>query len=166
MIVVGGGATGLGTAVDAASRGFSTLLLESHDFAKGTSSKSTKLAHGGVRYLAQGNVMLVYEALQERGRRRKNAPHLVSSLPFVVPGYTWWSNPFYGAGLTLYSLIAGSLGMGFSRLVGPKEVLRLAPTLEPEGLTGGVVYYDGQFDDTRLAISLVRTLFDQAQCQH
>ncbi len=160
MIVIGGGATGLGTAVDAASRGFSTLLLESHDFAKGTSSKSTKLVHGGVRYLAQGNVMLVYEALQERGRLRKNAPHLVSSLPFIVPGYTWWSNPFYGAGLTLYSLMAGSLGMGFSRLIGPKEVLRLAPTLEPEGLTGGVVYYDGQFDDTRLAISLVRTLFD------
>ncbi len=160
LIVVGGGATGLGTAVDAATRGYSVLLLEAHDFAKGTSSRSTKLVHGGVRYLAQGNLALVYEALQERGRLHRNAPHLVSTLPFVVPGYTWWSNPYYGAGLLLYSLLAGSLGMGFSRLVGAKEALRLAPTLEPEGLTGGVVYYDGQFDDARLAITLVRTLHD------
>lgn len=160
VIVVGGGATGLGTAVDAAARGYKTLLLESHDFAKGTSSRSTKLVHGGVRYLAQGNVMLVYEALQERGRLRKNAPHLVSSLPFVVPGYTWWSNPYYGIGLTLYSLMAGSLGIGFSRVIGKKEALRLAPTLEPNGLQGGVVYYDGQFDDARLAVSLMRTLLD------
>lgn len=160
VIVIGGGATGLGTAVDAATRGYRTLLLESHDFAKGTSSRSTKLVHGGVRYLAQGNVALVYEALQERGRMRKNAPHLVKSLPFVVPGYTWWSNPFYGAGLMLYSVMAGSLGLGFSRLVSAKEAIRLAPTLEPEGLTGGVVYYDGQFDDARMAITLMRTLFD------
>lgn len=160
VVVIGGGATGLGTAVDAASRGYSTLLLEAHDFAKGTSSRSTKLVHGGVRYLAQGNVMLVYEALQERGRLRRNAPHLVSSLPFIVPGYTWWSNPYYGAGLMLYSLMAGSLGIGFSKLVGRDEALRLAPTLEPEGLTGGVIYYDGQFDDSRLAVALMRTLQD------
>jgi len=160
MIVIGGGATGLGTAIDAATRGYRTLLLEAHDFAKGTSSRSTKLVHGGVRYLAQGNLALVYEALQERGRLRRNAPHLVSALPFVVPGYTWWSNPFYGAGLLLYSVMAGSLGLGFSRLVGPKEALRLAPTLEPEGLTGGVVYYDGQFDDARLTITMARTLQD------
>jgi glycerol-3-phosphate dehydrogenase len=160
MIIVGGGATGLGAAVDAAARGYRTLLLEAHDFAKGTSSRSTKLVHGGVRYLAQGNVALVYEALQERGRLRRNAPHLVSVLPFVVPGYTWWSNPFYGAGLLLYSAMAGSLGMGFSRLVSKREALRLAPTLEPEGLTGGVVYYDGQFDDSRLAITLLRTAMD------
>jgi glycerol-3-phosphate dehydrogenase len=160
VIIVGGGATGLGTAVDAAARGYRTLLLEAYDFAKGTSSRSTKLVHGGVRYLAQGNIALVYEALQERGRLRRNAPHLVSVLPFVVPGYTWWSNPFYGAGLLLYSAMAGSLGMGISRLVGPKEALRLAPTLEPEGLSGGVVYYDGQFDDARLAISLLRTALD------
>ncbi len=158
VIVIGGGATGLGTAVDAASRGYKTLLLEAHDFAKGTSSRSTKLVHGGVRYLAQGNIGLVYEALQERGRLRQNAPHLVTSLPFVVPGYTWWSNPYYGAGLMLYSLMAGSLGIGFSRLVGRDEALRLAPTLEPKGLQGGVVYYDGQFDDTRLAIALLRTM--------
>ncbi|HEU4321709.1 MAG TPA: glycerol-3-phosphate dehydrogenase/oxidase [Roseiflexaceae bacterium] len=161
VVVVGGGATGLGTALDAAARGYSTLLLESVDFAKGTSSRSTKLVHGGVRYLAQGNISLVYEALQERGRLRRNAPHLVSALPFVVPGYTWWSNPFYGAGLLLYSVMAGSLGIGFSRLVSAEEALRLAPTLEPKGLRGGVVYYDGQFDDTRLAVALLRTLHDQ-----
>jgi glycerol-3-phosphate dehydrogenase len=161
VIIIGGGATGLGTAVDAAARGYRTLLLESHDFAKGTSSRSTKLVHGGVRYLAQGNVALVYEALQERGRLRRNAPHLVSVLPFVVPGYTWWSNPFYGVGLLLYSVMAGTLGMGFSRLVNPSEALRLAPTLEPNGLRGGVVYYDGQFDDARLAITLLRTALDQ-----
>jgi glycerol-3-phosphate dehydrogenase len=160
VIIVGGGATGLGSAVDAAARGYRTLLLEAEDFAKGTSSRSTKLVHGGVRYLAQGNIALVYEALQERGRLRRNAPHLVSVLPFVVPGYTWWSNPFYGAGLLLYSAMAGSLGMGFSRPVSKREALRLVPTLEPEGLTGGVVYFDGQFDDTRLAITLMRTAQD------
>src|SRR3712207_557127 len=130
LTVIGGGATGLGAAVDAAARGYKTLLLEAHDFAKGTSSRSTKLVHGGVRYLAQGNVILVYEALRERGRLKRNAPHLVRSMPFVVPGYTWWSNPYYGAGLMLYSLMAGTLGLGFSRLVGSKEALRLAPTLE------------------------------------
>jgi glycerol-3-phosphate dehydrogenase len=160
IIVIGGGATGLGIAVDAAARGYTTLLLEAHDFAKGTSSRSTKLVHGGVRYLAQGNVALVYEALQERGRLRRNAPHLVFPLPFVVPAYTWWSQPFYGAGLLLYSVMAGRLGFGFSRIVGPKEALRLAPTLEPKGLRGGVVYYDAQFDDTRLAITLLRTAQD------
>jgi len=160
MIVIGGGATGLGTAVDAATRGYRTLLLEAHDFAKATSSRSTKLVHGGVRYLAQGNLALVYEALRERGRLQRNAPHLVKALPFVVPGYTWWSNPYYGAGLMLYSLMAGSLGIGFSRLVGPKEALRLAPTLEPDGLRGGVVYYDGQFDDARLVVTLMRTVLD------
>ncbi|NJN19467.1 MAG: glycerol-3-phosphate dehydrogenase/oxidase [Oscillochloris sp.] len=160
VIVIGGGATGLGTAVDAAARGYRTLLLEAHDFAKGTSSKSTKLVHGGVRYLAQGNIALVYEALQERGRLRRNAPHLVSALPFVVPGYTWWSNPYYGAGLLLYSAMAGSLGLGISRPIGRKKALELAPTLEPKGLNGGVVYYDGQFDDARLAITLMRTAQD------
>ena len=160
MIVIGGGATGLGTAVDAASRGYRTLLLEAYDFAKGTSSRSTNLVHGGVRYLAQGNVALVYEALKERGRLRRNAPQLVRALPFVVPAYTWWSRPYYGAGLMLYSLMAGSLGLGFSRLIGRTEALRLAPTLEPSGLRGGVVYYDGQFDDARLAMTLMRTVQD------
>jgi len=160
VIVIGGGATGLGTAVDAASRGYKTLLLEAYDFAKGTSSRSTKLVHGGVRYLAQGNISLVYEALQERGRLGRNAPHLVKALAFVVPGYKWWSNPYYGAGLTLYSLMAGRLGIGFARLIGPKKARQLVPTLEPTGLQGGVVYYDGQFDDSRLAVSLMLTLQD------
>jgi glycerol-3-phosphate dehydrogenase len=161
LVVIGGGATGLGTAVDAAARGYTTLLLEAADFAKGTSSRSTKLVHGGVRYLAQGNVGLVYDALRERGRMRRNAPHLVHTLPFVVPAYDWWSRPFYGAGLLLYSLMAGSLGLGASRIISRDEALRLAPTLEPRGLRGGVVYYDGQFDDARMAIALLRTLHDQ-----
>jgi glycerol-3-phosphate dehydrogenase len=160
VIVIGGGATGLGTAVDAAARGYRTLLLEAHDFAKGTSSRSTKLIHGGVRYLAQGNIALVYEALLERGRLRRNAPHLVTTQPFLVPGYTWWSNPYYGAGLLLYSAMAGSLGLGLSRPVGRAKALELAPTLEPHGLRGGVVYYDGQFDDARLAITLMKTALD------
>jgi glycerol-3-phosphate dehydrogenase len=160
VIVIGGGATGLGTAVDAATRGYKTLLVEAHDFAKGTSSRSTKLVHGGVRYLAQGNVTLVYEALKERGRLRQNAPHLVKPLPFVVPSYKFWSKPFYGAGLTLYSMMAGKLGLGFSKLINKKEALRLAPTLEPDGLRGGVVYYDGQFDDARLALALMLSIFD------
>src|SRR5215207_1758463 len=111
LVVIGGGATGLGTAVDAAARGYRTLLLEAFDFAKGTSSRSTKLVHGGVRYLAQGNIGLVFGALRERGILHRNAPHLVHTLPFVVPAYEWWSRPFYGAGLLLYSLLAGSLGM-------------------------------------------------------
>jgi glycerol-3-phosphate dehydrogenase len=153
-------AGGLGTAVGAAARGYRTLLLEAFDFAKGTSSRSTKLVHGGVRYLVQGNTGLVFGALRERGILQRNAPHLVHRLPFVVPAYDWWSRPFYGAGLLLYSLLAGSLGMGFSRVVSRDQALRLAPTLEPIGLRGGVVYYDGQFDDSRMAIALLRTLQD------
>jgi glycerol-3-phosphate dehydrogenase len=160
VIIIGGGATGLGTAVDAAARGYTTLLLEAHDFAKGTSSRSTKLIHGGVRYLAQGNISLVYDALRERGRLRRNVPHLVHTLPFVVPAYTWWAQPYYGAGLLLYSLLAGSLGLGISRIISRAEALSLAPTLEPHGLRGGVVYYDAQFDDARMSIALLRTLLD------
>lgn len=160
VVIVGGGATGLGTAVDAASRGYSTLLLEGVDFAKGTSSRSTKLVHGGVRYLAQGNIALVRDALHERGLLRQNAPHVVHDLPFVVPGYTWWSNPFYGTGLMMYSVLAGSLGIKFSSLVTAKKALSLVPTLEPKGLKGGVVYYDGQFDDTRLAATMMLTAAD------
>lgn len=160
VIIIGGGATGLGTAVDAAARGYKTVLLEGVDFAKGTSSRSTKLVHGGVRYLAQGDVKLVYEALKERGLMRRNAPHIVHSREFIVPAYTWWYKPFYGAGLLLYSLLAGSLGLGFAKLISAAEALRRAPTLEPKGLRGGVVYYDGQFDDTRYAVSLLRTFQD------
>ena len=160
MIVIGGGATGLGIAVDAAARGHRTLLVEAYDFAKGTSSRATKLVHGGVRYLAQGNISLVYEALHERGRLLANAPHLVRVLPHVVPAYTWYDLPFYGAGLLLYSILAGSLGFGMSRIVSKAESLRLAPTLSQQGLKGGVVYFDGQFDDSRLAITLMRTAID------
>lgn len=157
LAIIGGGATGLGVAVDAASRGFSTLLLEQYDFAKGTSSRSTKLIHGGVRYLQQGNVKLVTEALRERGILRQNAPHLVKDLSFIVPNYKWWEGPYYGLGLKVYDWMAGSLGLGKSRLLSREETLQMAPTLDAEGLRGGVLYHDGQFDDARLAINLAQT---------
>ena len=160
VLVIGGGATGLGVAVEAASRGYSTLLLEQSDFAKGTSSRSTKLIHGGVRYLQQGDVSLVLEALHERGLLIRNAPHLVHHLAFVVPVYDWWEGPFYGIGMKLYDALAGKLGLGPSRNLSREETLERIPTVEPDGLRGGVVYYDGQFDDSRLAITLVRTLED------
>jgi glycerol-3-phosphate dehydrogenase len=160
LIVIGGGATGLGTAIDAASRGYRTLLLEAYDFAKGTSSRSTKLVHGGVRYLAQGRIGLVREALRERGLLLRNAPHLVHVLPFVVPAYDRWAIPYYGIGLKLYDLLAGRQGLGGSRAISIQELLRHAPTLEPQGLRGGLRYFDGQFDDARLAIALMRTFLD------
>jgi glycerol-3-phosphate dehydrogenase len=160
VLIIGGGATGLGCAIEAASRGYETLLLEGDDFAKGTSSRSTKLIHGGVRYLRQGNVSLVLEALKERGRLRQNAPHLVHDLPFVVPSYDWWEAPFYGIGLRLYDALAGKLGFGRSRNLGREETLERLPTIETEGLRGGVVYYDGQFDDARLAVNLAQTAAD------
>ena len=161
MIVIGGGATGLGTALEAASRGYRTLLLEQGDFAQGTSSRSTKLIHGGVRYLQQGNLSLVLEALRERGLLIRNAPHLVHNLSFVVPLYDWWEGPFYGIGLKLYDLLAGKLGLGPSQLLSKSETLQQIPTVEPNGLRGGVIYHDGQFDDARLAISLALTVADQ-----
>ncbi|HWB90517.1 MAG TPA: glycerol-3-phosphate dehydrogenase/oxidase [Puia sp.] len=157
LCIIGGGATGLGVAVDAASRGFSTILLEQYDFAKGTSSRATKLVHGGVRYLQQGNVKLVTEALHERGILRRNAPHLVNNQSFIVPNYKWWEGPYYGIGLKVYDWMAGSLGLGKSRLLSREETLQLAPTLDAEGLRGGVLYHDGQFDDARLAIELAKT---------
>jgi glycerol-3-phosphate dehydrogenase len=160
IIVIGGGATGLGVAVDAASRGYKTLLLEQHDFAKATSSRSTKLVHGGVRYLQQGDVSLVIEALHERGLLIHNAPHLVSNQAFVVPNYEWWNGPFYGVGLKVYDLLAGKLGLGPSKILSREETLNQIPTLEPQGLRGGVIYYDGQFDDSRLAINLAQTIVD------
>jgi glycerol-3-phosphate dehydrogenase len=161
MIVAGGGATGVGVAIDAASRGYDVLLLEQHDFGKGTSSRSTKLVHGGVRYLEQGNVSLVMEALKERGLLLRNAPHLVRNLGFVVPNYDWWEAPFYGIGLKLYNLLAGKYGFGASRILSREETLERLPTLKPEGLRGGVIYFDGQFDDSRLLINLVATAFEQ-----
>src|SRR5271166_1798653 len=161
MIVIGGGATGVGVAVDAASRGYETLLLEQSDFGKGTSSRSTKLVHGGVRYLEQGNISLVMEALKERGLLIQNAPHLVHDLGFVVPNYEWWEAPFYGLGLKLYNLLAGKYGFGVSRILSRQETLERLPTLNPEGLRGGVIYFDGQFDDARLLIHLVTTAWEQ-----
>lgn len=157
VVVIGGGATGLGAAVDAASRGYRTLLLERYDFASGTSSRSTKLIHGGVRYLAQGNIPLVREALRERGLLLRNAPHLVADRGFLVPSYRWGTRAYYGMGLWLYDRLSGKLGMGRSRLVGRDEALGLVATLEPQRLRGGVLYRDGQFDDARLAVALART---------
>lgn len=157
LCIIGGGASGLGIAVDAASRGFKTLLLEQYDFAKGTSSRSTKLVHGGVRYLQQGNIKLVTEALRERGILHKNAPHIVHDQSFIVPNYKWWEGPFYGIGLKVYDWMSGSLGLGPSRSLSREETLQLAPTLDAEGLRGGVLYHDGQFDDARLAINLAQT---------
>src|SRR3984885_8659208 len=161
MVVIGGGATGMGVAVDAATRGFDVLLLEAKDFGKGTSSRSTKLVHGGVRYLEQGNVSLVMEALKERGRLRQNAPHLVSELACVVPSYAWWEGPFYGIGLKVYELLAGKYGFGKSHTISKEETLQRLPNVNPDGLTGGVVYFDAQFDDTRLLIDLVATAAEQ-----
>lgn len=161
VVVIGGGATGLGVGVDAASRGYKTLLLEMHDFAKGTSSRSTKLVHGGVRYLQQGDVSLVIEALHERGLLIQNAPHLVSHQSFIVPSYEWWNGPFYGVGLKVYDALAGKLGINKSRNLSKEETLEKIPTLESEGLRGGVIYYDGQFDDSRLSINLAHTMHDE-----
>lgn len=160
LVVVGGGATGLGVAVDASARGYRVLLLERGDFAQGSSSRSTKLIHGGVRYLQRGNVSLVLEALRERGILQRNAPHLVGNLPFVVPNYEWWEAPFYGIGLKLYDMMAGEHGFGASRRLSIEETMERLPNLETEGLRGGTVYYDGQFDDARLAISLAQTAAD------
>ncbi|SDF82476.1 glycerol-3-phosphate dehydrogenase/oxidase [Terriglobus roseus] len=160
VVIIGGGATGVGVAVDAAVRGYKTLLVEREDFGKGTSSRSTKLVHGGVRYLEQGNISLVMEALKERGLLRQNAPHLVHDLPFVVPNYEWWEAPFYGIGMKIYDLLATKYSFGKSKILSREETLERLPTISQEGLRGGVVYHDGQFDDTRLLTHLVMTAAD------
>jgi glycerol-3-phosphate dehydrogenase len=157
LLVIGGGATGLGVALDAAVRGYSVALVERGDFACGTSSRSTKLAHGGVRYLRQGNIGLVRSALRERGRLVRNAPHLVRDLAFVIPAYGMMDRLFYGAGLELYEMLAGALSLGPSRLLGRAETMARLPGAEPAGLRGGVLYHDAQFDDARLAITLARS---------
>ena len=161
VVVIGGGATGVGVAVDAASRDYDVLLIEGHDFGKGTSSRSTKLAHGGVRYLARGDVALVREALRERGLLRRNAPHLVRDLPFVVPCYGRWDRPYYGLGLKVYDLLAGRTGFEGSRSLSRDETIARLPTIQPTGLRGGVLYHDGRFDDARLLINLVTTAAEQ-----
>ncbi len=157
VAIVGGGATGLGVALDAAARGFSVVLVESHDFAKGTSSRATKLVHGGVRYLAQGNISLVREALHERTTLLHNAPHLAQPLAFIMPSYKWWETPFYGAGLKMYDALAGKAGLGPTEFLSREETLLNLPTAQPKGLKGGVKYWDGQFNDARLALALART---------
>jgi len=157
IIIIGGGATGLGTAVDAATRGYKTLLVEQHDFAKGTSSRSTKLVHGGVRYLAQGNIKLVREALKERGLLLKNAPHVTSNLSFVLPCYSIWQKIYYGAGLMIYDVMAGRLGLGKTKIISRKKTKACLPTINTKKISGAVVYKDGQFDDARLAINLAQT---------
>ena len=154
VIIIGGGATGLGLALDATSRGFLTLLLEKNDFAKGTSSRSTKLVHGGVRYLAQGDILLVMEALAERGHMLRNVPHLTTNQEFIIPAYRWFDVVLYTAGLKFYDILAGRLSLGKSYFINRNEVLRRLPNLKPEGLKGGIVYHDGQFDDSRMAIAL------------
>ena len=161
ILIIGGGATGMGAAIDAASRGYKTLLIEKEDYGKGTSSKSTKLIHGGVRYLQQGNVSLVLEALKERALLKNNAPHIVHDLKFVVPTYDWWESPFYGIGLKMYDWLAGKEGFGDSELLSKEETIRMLPTITQEGLRGGVIYHDGQFDDTRLLINMMQTAKEQ-----
>ena len=161
LAVIGGGATGLGIALDAASRGFSVVLLESEDFAKGTSSRSTKLVHGGVRYLAQGNISLVREALHERATILRNAPHLAQPLAFLMPCYKYWEIPFFGAGLIMYDALAGKRGLGRTKFLGAGQTQVTLGNIRSEGLKGSVQYWDGQFDDARLSIALARTAAQQ-----
>ncbi len=164
VIIIGGGASGLGSAVDAATRGYKTILVEAVDFAKGTSSRSTKLAHGGVRYLEQGDFSLVIEALKERGLMTKNAAHLVRNLSFVIPNYNWWGGYFYTIGLKLYDLLAGRLSLGSSQYLSKAKTIELLPTIEQKGLRNGVIYHDGQFDDSRMAINLAQTAIENGAC--
>ncbi len=161
IIIIGGGATGLGAATDAASRGYKTLLLERFDFAKGTSSRATKLVHGGVRYLAQGNIKLVMEALRERGILLRNAPHLTRIQPFILPSYGWWQKWFYAIGLKIYDLMSGKLSIGKTSTLSSKTILQYSPAVAHKKLNGGILYYDGQFDDARLAINLAQTVAEQ-----
>lgn len=157
IAIIGGGASGLGVALDALSRGLTVLLVEKADFAKGTSSRSTKLLHGGVRYLAQGDIALVMEALKERGIIMKNAPHVSQKQSFVIPVYSFFDKLKYGAGLKVYDLMAGNFKIGWSQIISKEETLQKLPTINPKGLKGGVRYYDGQFDDARLALNIAQT---------
>ena len=161
LAIIGGGATGLGLALDAVSRGYSVALIEAADFAKGTSSRSTKLVHGGVRYLAQGNISLVYEALHERATLLHNAPHLARALSFVMPCYRFWEQPFYGIGLLVYDLLAGRRSLGRTRFHGIAATESALPNINTNKLKGSVQYWDGQFDDARLALALARTAAQQ-----
>jgi len=161
VLVIGGGATGMGIAVDAAARGFDTVLVEAQDFSAGTSSRSTKLIHGGVRYLQQGNVALVREALHERALLLKNASHLVQARPFIVPCYGLFEREVMRIGLGLYDALAGKYGIGATEWLSREETLARLPGVRSEGLRGGVLYWDGQFDDAQLVVSLMRTAWAQ-----
>ena len=161
VVVIGGGATGLGAALEATSRGYKTLLVEQLDYTIGTSSRSTKLVHGGVRYLAQGDVGLVFEALKERGLLLQNAPHLVKNISFLIPSYAWWYKPFYTFGLTIYDLLSGRLSFGWSKPFSRKDTIKKMPNLIKKNLRGSILYHDGQFDDSRLGINLVQTIIDK-----
>jgi glycerol-3-phosphate dehydrogenase len=161
FLIIGGGASGLGSALDATSRGFRTLLLESHDFAKATSSRSTKLVHGGVRYLAQGDIGLVKEALKERGLLAQNAAHVVKNQSFIIPNYTWWGGIYYKIGLSVYDFLAGKLSLGKTQYISKSKTIDKLPTIEQKNLRSGVVYQDGQFDDARLAINLAQTIIEK-----
>ena len=164
VIIIGGGACGLGTAFDSASRGFKTVLFEANDFAKGTSSRSTKLVHGGVRYLEQGNIALVREALIERGLMAKNAGHLVKNQSFIIPNYNWWRGPFYTIGLIIYDMLSGKLSLGKSKYLSKQNTIAALPSIEQKGLKNGVIYHDGQFDDARMAINLAQTAIENGAC--
>ncbi len=161
LVIIGGGATGIGAALEAATRGYKTLLLEQSDFTKSTSSKSTKLVHGGVRYLAQGDIKLVREASIERGLLCRNAPHLVKNQAFIIPSYTWWERPWFTVGLKIYDLLAGKLSLGASVAISKAQTITSLPTIKPQNLRGGVLYHDGQFDDSRLAVNILQTVFEQ-----
>ncbi|MEN8156803.1 MAG: glycerol-3-phosphate dehydrogenase/oxidase [Bacteroidota bacterium] len=161
IIVIGGGATGLGAALEAVTRGYKTVLLEQHDFTIGTSSRSTKLVHGGVRYLAQGDILLVLEALKERGLLLRNAPHLVKNQTFLIPAYTWWDKALYTIGLSLYNFLAGKLSFGWSIPYSRKNTIDKMPAINKHRLKGGILYHDGQFDDSRLGINLVQTITER-----
>ncbi|RDC65124.1 glycerol-3-phosphate dehydrogenase/oxidase [Adhaeribacter pallidiroseus] len=161
LVIIGGGATGIGAVLEAASRGYKALLLEQSDFTKSTSSKSTKLLHGGVRYLAQGDIKLVREASIERGLLYRNAPHLVKNQAFIIPSYSWWGKPWYTVGLKLYDVLAGKLSLGASVAISRNKTIANLPTVKTENLRGGVLYHDGQFDDSRLAINVLQTAFEQ-----
>lgn len=164
IAIIGGGSSGMGVALDAVSRGLSVVLLEKSDFAKGTSSRSTKLLHGGVRYLAQGDVLLVFEALRERGMLLQNAPHLTHLQPFIIPIYTWFDRIQYSLGLKIYDWMAGSLRLGKSKFISIQETIDRLPTILRKNLKGGVIYYDGQFDDARLALNLAQTANSEGAC--
>lgn len=164
IIIIGGGATGLGAALDAASRGYKTLLLEKFDFAKGTSSRATKLVHGGVRYLGQGNIKLVFEALRERGRLLSNAPHITSTQAFVLPVYSWWQKIFYVTGLKIYDLLAANLSLGKTTILNKENTTKAIPEINTNKLKGSILYFDGQFDDTRLAIDIASTAHRYGAC--